>query len=299
MICPFFEKQKCSELLNKSFEQTNLLIAQNKKLQAKITNQNIDRVAQTEIDKRKWMQLIFSIILLSTIVVSTVITQRIRFKNIRQKLELKLEALRAQMNPHFISNSINAIESLVNQNKNHEASEYLIDFSRLCRMILDHSKQSEISLSKEIECLKYYLSMESLRLHNQFDYTIHIEQDLAINKIQVPPLIIQPFVENSIWHGIMNKNNPKNGLISIEISHHESDYIRYEITDNGVGRKRAKELKTKVDFETQSWGELLTVSRLNHINTNEKQNLLIEDVINDANQIIGTKVTVIIPLKEM
>ncbi len=139
----------------------------------------------------------------------------------QQATELEMQALRAQMKPHFIFNSLNSINSFILQNNRAQASEYLTKFSRLVRMILQNSQASLITLESELESLKLYLDLESLRFNYHFDYKISVPNDLDISVLKVPPLIIQPYVENAIWHGLMHKE--EKGQLDIEVSQ-EDDF---------------------------------------------------------------------------
>ena len=123
----------------------------------------------------------------------------------QQATELEMQALRAQMNPHFIFNSLNSINRFILQNNSEQASEYLIKFSKLVRLILQNAQDSLISLESELESLGLYLELEALRLENRFDYKITLAKDLDLFALKVPPLIVQPYAENAIWHGLTHK----------------------------------------------------------------------------------------------
>ena len=161
---------------------------------------------------------------------------------LQQASELEMQVLRSQMTPHFIFNSLNAINRFILQNDKDQASEYLTKFSRLMRMILQNSKESLISLDKELEALDVYLELESLRFQNRFHYVLSVQEDLKNAGIMVPPLIIQPFAENAIWHGLMPKQDK--GQLDIKISQVEG-LLQIMITDDGIGRKQAELLKSK------------------------------------------------------
>ena len=133
----------------------------------------------------------------------------------QQTTDLEMKALRAQMNPHFIFNSLNSINRFILQNNKAQASEYLTKFSKLVRMILQNSQASLITLESELESLELYLDLEALRFNYQFAYKISVPKDMDIEVLKVPPLIIQPYAENAIWHGLMHKE--EKGLLDIEI----------------------------------------------------------------------------------
>jgi len=177
----------------------------------------------------------------------------------QQASELEMQALRAQMNPHFIFNSLNSINRFILQNNKAEASEYLTKFSKLVRMILQNSQASLISLESELESLSLYLEMEALRFNNYFTYKISVQKDIDAEVLKVPPLIIQPYVENAILHGLMHKE--ETGELNIDISSHE-DHLYFRITDNGIGRKKAAALASKSATKHKSMGLRITAQRI-------------------------------------
>jgi sensor histidine kinase YesM len=132
-------------------------------------------------------------------------SEKIKAELQQQKTELEMQALRAQMNPHFIFNSLNSINRFILQNNKAPASEYLTKFSKLIRMILNSSANEAVSLAEDLEALRLYLELESLRYDNKFKYKIECDPEMDADHIQVPPMLMQPFVENAIWHGLMNK----------------------------------------------------------------------------------------------
>lgn len=169
-------------------------------------------------------------------------------------------ALRAQMNPHFIFNTLNSINSYIIENNPRVASDYLTKFARLIRIILDNSKNESIPLSREIETLKLYLLMESVRFNKKFDYEITIDKMLDEEEIRIPPMIIQPYVENAIWHGLLHKT--EKGKATIVISRKQQGVLQVNITDNGIGRQKATEMKSKDSNGNKSYGMKITSDRL-------------------------------------
>jgi sensor histidine kinase YesM len=163
--------------------------------------------------------------------------------------ELEMQALRAQMNPHFVFNSLNSINRFILKKQGAEASEYLTKFSKLIRMILNSSANVAVSLAEDLEALRLYLELESLRFDNKFNYKIECDPEMDADQIQVPPMLLQPFVENAIWHGLMNKEGE--GHVWINISQ-ENSTLLCTITDDGIGRKKAAELSRPVS--TGQWG---------------------------------------------
>lgn len=167
--------------------------------------------------------------------------------------ETELKALRAQMNPHFIFNALNSIADYINKNDARSADYYLGKFAKLMRGILENSEEKEIPLSEELKMLEFYMDLESLRFKNKFDYEVKIVDDINPENVLIPPLILQPFVENSILHGLSKKEN--DGKITIHIDKTE-DLLKCIIEDNGIGRKNPNENSGK------SYGVKLTRERI-------------------------------------
>jgi LytS/YehU family sensor histidine kinase len=209
--------------------------------------------------------------------------------------ELEMQALRAQMNPHFIFNSLNSINRFILKNQSEAASDYLTKFSRLIRLILLNSQSQAVPLENELEALKLYLEMEESRFEGRFHFQINTDTDLEIEDLEVPPLIIQPYVENAIWHGLMHKEGQ--GHLSIEL-HRENGTLLCQITDDGIGRKRAAELKSKSASKGKSLGMQITSHRLALINSlHEKETTVqIIDLVDPAGEALGTRVVLKIPV---
>lgn len=167
--------------------------------------------------------------------------------------ETELKALRAQMNPHFIFNALNSIADYINKNDARSADYYLGKFAKLMRGILENSEEKEISLSEELKMLEFYMDLESLRFKNKFNYEVKIADDINPENTLIPPMILQPFVENSILHGLAKKEN--DGKITIHIDKTE-DLLKCTIEDNGIGRKNPNENLNK------SYGVKLTRERI-------------------------------------
>jgi sensor histidine kinase YesM len=217
----------------------------------------------------------------------------------RKTVDLEMQALRAQMSPHFIFNCLNSINRFILKNETEAASDYLTKFSRLIRMVLVNSKNKMISLDDELNMLKLYLDMERLRFKNSFDYNISFINSIDADNIFLPPLLMQPFAENAIWHGLMNKNN---GSGHLEISFNlENDHLLLcTITDNGVGREAAAAFKSKSAEKQKSMGLQITRERLDLMNGNGEgqTSFEVEDLVDSTGLACGTKVVLKIRLKE-
>lgn len=178
--------------------------------------------------------------------------------------ESELKALRAQMNPHFIFNAINSIQNYVLKNNTQEAHKYLTKFARLIRSVLENSKHDFILLSQEIESLKLYIELEALRASFSFDFSINVNTNMNVDSLLVPTMVIQPFVENAILHGLMPLKE-RRGLLTIKFEQ-EALKLKCTIEDNGIGRKAAEEIKLKKQSSHKSMGMSVTKERLDILN---------------------------------
>ncbi len=222
-------------------------------------------------------------------------SERAKIELQQQATDLEMQALRAQMNPHFIFNSLNSINRFILQNNKTQASEYLTKFSRLIRLILQNSQSSLIPLESELEALQLYLELEAVRFNHHFEFKIVMEDDLDVSVLKVPPLIIQPYAENAIWHGLMHKE--EKGHLQIEL-YEEKDMLCCKIADDGVGRKKAAELKSKSASTHKSMGMQITANRIAML---QKENLSatqikITDLILPDGTAGGTEVLLKIPV---
>ncbi len=238
-----------------------------------------------------------------TLIFSTLlfIVYRLRVQAIRKRNDLinnmniyKQQSLRQQMNPHFIFNTLNSIQLYILEKDHISSHKYLTKFAKLMRLILDNSQQTTIPLKDEFDALKLYLELESIRLSGKFEYSIEIENNDLL-KAKIPALLIQPFVENSIWHGIMLKTT-KDGWVKISICQ-KNDFIICSIEDNGIGREAAQKIRKKQNKEWQSLGFKITSQRISILNSIYKGKFNIEytDVKSPNGQVAGTRVDLKIP----
>ena len=222
--------------------------------------------------------------------------EKLRSRHEKELLELEAKALRAQMNPHFIFNCMNSIKSLIQQDDQDKAITYLVTFSKLIRTIFENSDKREISLHDEIETCRLYVQLESLRFGNKFSYNFNIAENLDLKSIKVPALIIQPFIENAIWHGIMPKE--EGGIVTITVDRTDHT-IRCVINDNGIGRAMSKQIKSQLGLSKhQSKGVHLTQARLklDNLLTERKASVNIIDNKKEDEKTSGT--TVILGFEE-
>ncbi|PQJ80048.1 histidine kinase [Polaribacter porphyrae] len=209
--------------------------------------------------------------------------------------DLKLTALRSQMNPHFIFNALNSIKLYIINNEKKNATYYLNKFSKLMRKILEASSSKETSLNDELETMDLYMTIENIRFSNLIEYEVLCNLE-DLNNIKIPPLILQPFLENSLWHGLSSKKGSKK--ISVLVQKIDKRFVEISITDNGIGRKAAAKIKAEKSINRKSVGINLTSERLRNFVKNYKNNYSIdyEDLLDEHYQIIGTKVSLKIPL---
>ncbi|MBL0153606.1 MAG: histidine kinase [Chitinophagaceae bacterium] len=215
----------------------------------------------------------------------------------RQKMaEAEMQALRAQMNPHFIFNCLNSINRYIVKSDQATASLYLTRFAKLIRLILDNSNSKNVVLSNELEALRLYIEMESLRFDQKFTYTLKVEPDVQADTIEVPPLIIQPYIENAIWHGLLHRS--EGGHLQITLGMASARMLKCVIEDNGVGREKAAALKSKSVTTKKSLGMELTESRLLLLSqyAEIRSSVVIEDLKDEKGEARGTRVTLNIPV---
>lgn len=203
----------------------------------------------------------------------------------RAFIETELKALRAQMNPHFIFNTLNAIQDFILQNDKSKANYYLVQFSRLMRIMLENSKKNYISLEREIRFLELYLELEAFRFNDKFHYLMSVGGNIDRSGTFIPSMILQPFIENAINHGIMPKKT--GGHISISIELQNKDLLKCTIEDDGVGRKEAAH-----DKPYESAGILTTESRLRLLNKNSTDTIVFTDLVNEQGEPSGTRVEI-------
>ena len=216
-------------------------------------------------------------------------------ENEKKIMELELRALKSQMNPHFIFNTLNSIQHFISSNNFKDSNRYITNFSKLIRMVLNQSDKSYITLREETEMLNLYLSLEQVRFSNEFEFIINLDDNIDLDFDKIPPMLLQPFVENAIWHGLMNKN--EKGQIEIKFSI-DGDYLLCTVKDNGIGRVAAEEIKATRKIQNKSVGMTITKERLNIINSEMYENMNVEviDLYNKNNLPTGTTVKIKIAL---
>jgi ligand-binding sensor domain-containing protein len=216
----------------------------------------------------------------------------------RQRIaETEMKALRAQMNPHFIFNCLNSIQKYILQQDHFAASQYLTRFSRLIRLILDHSNQNMIALSSELDLLRLYVEMEQLRFSNQFGFEVVLDPGIDPGQVAIPSMLIQPYLENAIWHGLLHKED--RGSLLLRIARSGANALQVVVQDNGVGRAMARELKSKQVLKKKSYGMQITEDRIAIINRTQgiHATCTVEDLTDNEGRAAGTRVVLHIPFK--
>ena len=267
---------------------------QNKEIQA-LDEEN--QLVKNKLNKKQ-KQIFFIIALFVLLsVLGSIFYAQNKLNNERKYIELKQNLMRAQMNPHFIFNALNSIKLYIINNEKEQAVYYLNKFSKLMRIILNSSRQQEISLKEEIANSKLYVQIENIRFENSVNFDVVIPEDIPLENIKVPPLILQPFLENAIWHGLSLKKDAKKRLTIQLMNNTEDHYITILLIDNGVGRAKAMELKKQRVHHKKSLGIQLTKDRLKAFMKEFGRNFEISiiDLYNENQNATGTKVVIKIP----
>jgi len=250
-----------------------------------------------------WIFLVICIISATTLVI---LVFRLRLKQLKQKQQLEYEhlvevskaemtALRSQMNPHFIFNALNSIQHYILTSKGDEAVKYLSKFAKLIRIILNNSEKHITTINEDVEAIRLYLELEQMRFENKFEYTITIDDSVDGDYDEIPPMLIQPYLENAILHGI----NPKEGIghifVTIKIV---NQFIKITIRDDGIGREKSNARQSiPLASKHQSLGMKITKDRVRILNKIHQSNLSVTiiDLYNDRKESIGTQVDLFIP----
>lgn len=252
-----------------------------------------ERVLQNELMARKTR---FNYVLMGSIILMVVflflITRALYAIRVKNK-KIALQSLRREMNPHFIFNSLNSVNQYIAENNELEANKYLTSYSTLMRNIMENSNKDFVTLSVEMEQLKKYLELEHQRFHDKFDYNITIDDQLDPDVVMVPNMLIQPHLENAIWHGLRYKETK--GELRLEFRKKEAN-IEVTISDNGIGLTKSKALKTQNQKAHQSRGITNTEERIGLLNDLYKTRILLNmEEIKEVKQ-SGTRITITMPL---
>jgi LytS/YehU family sensor histidine kinase len=278
----------------------------------KLVSQQQLRFQDQQLQKQSLIKKILIASMLVALLLGLVVFRNIMLRRRNEKLrsertqaelqhkaaELEMQALRAQMNPHFIFNCLSSINGFILKNESEPASDYLTKFSRLIRMVLTNSKKTFITLEDELEMLRLYLEMERLRFQYSFNYNINFKNEIDPENIFIPPLLLQPFAENAIWHGLMHKQGE--GHLEILLSLEEK-ILTCTVTDNGIGRSKAAMMKSKSAEKQKSMGLQITKERLALLNQDlsAQTSFNIEDITDNEGSAAGTRVILKMHYKDL
>jgi tetratricopeptide (TPR) repeat protein len=290
---------KSVEKLNKKMTQD---IVQAKRIGRKIRSdaarikslESESEINMLNIEKEKQQLIIIYSLIIGVFLL--LLTAYLMFKYIKQQRLannlLALKSLRSQMNPHFIFNALNSVNSFIAINDERTANKYLSDFSKLMRAVLENSEEDFIPLQKEIELLELYTKLEHFRFKDKFEYTITIDEGIDVEAFQIPPMLLQPYIENAVWHGLRYKESM--GILDISVNKKSEDEIEIIIADNGIGRAKSKSLKTQNQQKQNSKGMGNIKKRVTILNEmyKDKVDVFIDDYQAEGDK--GTKVVVAI-----
>jgi hypothetical protein len=236
-----------------------------------------------------------AILITLVIIIAVILIRQNKLRTNQEKTTLQHRLLRSQMNPHFIFNSLASIQNTIVNEESVRASKYLARFSKLVRNILDSSVEEYITLEEETSTIENYLELQKVRFPDKFEYEVTVNEKLQLESIKFPPMLSQPFIENSIEHGFKGLN--QKGKIEIRFIP-ESDYLILEIEDNGIGRKKALKIMQEQNKEHKSLATILTMERIKVLNKKLKQKIHFEiiDLKDENGNAAGTKVVFEVPL---
>lgn len=292
--------QKYSEAVSRTEQQTEInqqqkaeLIRKQKEIET-LSNEVVSGQREEQTLLQQQQLVIYGLLAIIVIILGT---SYFIYKNAqaskRANQLLALKSLRGQMNPHFIFNALNSVNQFISQNDERSANKYLSEFSKLMRLVLENSQEDFIPLQKEEEIISLYVKLEHYRFRDKFDYTITIDEELNKETIQLPPMLIQPYIENAVWHGLRYKEDK--GKLALSFEHHNGS-MQVIIADDGIGRKKSAQLKTDNQKKHNSTGLKNIEERLQILNTVYKTNytVTIEDLAADS----GTRVIISIPVSK-
>lgn len=264
-------------------------------------NQIIQLANENQLVKSKMQrnQTIFWFAILAMLITAGVmiaINRNRQLRHEKQILTLEQDMLRSQMNPHFIFNSLNSIKLYIINNEKENAVYYLNKFSKFIRKILIASTEKEISLEDELDTMQLYMNIENIRFSNGINFTIDVAPEINTSSIRVPSLILQPFLENALWHGLSSKK--ENKQIELKVYKDTDAFVTISIRDNGIGRKASEKINRDRVLKRKSVGLTITKARLTNFSKmfTTDYKMEIEDLYDDQNLPVGTKIVVAIPI---
>jgi|GEM_PF-2028671 len=251
---------------------------------------------------RPWAIVIWAIlfiglvVLIATFVIRLILEREERKKQMEIRIaQSRLESLRSQMNPHFVFNAITAIQNFILRNNREEAIEYLGDFATLIRMMLNHSRKAVIPLKEVLHLLRLYIDLERMRFKDKFVCNIEVDEELDTEEIEIPSMLIQPYIENAIRHGLMHKES--GGILTLKL-YEEAESLICIIQDNGIGRKKAAEIAQWRPKGYESVGMTVTGERIDILSAIHQKDYKVKiiDLFDEEKGVLGTRVEIYMPL---
>ncbi|WP_258540874.1 tetratricopeptide repeat protein [Parvicella tangerina] len=275
--------------LEQKDEQIELLL-ENENLKEEAYALDIEKREAENQNKLYIIYALIGILLIMTIAAIAII--RSNQKRAKTNMLLELKSLRTQMNPHFIFNSLNSVNSFISKNDDRSANKYLSRFSQLMRLVLENSKYDFVSLESELKIIELYMELEHLRFQDKFDYELNIAPNIETENTEIPPMLVQPYIENAVWHGLRYLEHKGNLVVKVE---QNNNALTWTITDNGIGRQASAEMKTKNQKLGKSTGMKNIEQRLEILNKMHATQM--KTSIIDLPE-GGTKVILEIPIKK-
>ena len=254
-----------------------------------------NQLVNMELRRNRTTQLVGGLLLALFILVLYILYRQYQLNSERKVHALEQSMLRSQMNPHFLFNSLNSIKLYIINNEQKNAVHYLNKFSKLVRKILEASSVREIPLEEELETVSLYMNIENIRFNDEIDFRISVDPEIDPTLVRIPSLILQPFLENALWHGLSSKEGPKQ--IHVEVSRSRPGFVDISIQDNGIGRAAAQALKDRRVLKRKSLGLEITKERMANFSKEYQNNyqLRMEDLFDEQGKPAGTKVTLQLP----
>lgn len=293
-----YEKEKNALI---QLERSKMVMEMDTKYQTEKKEKQIQALAQqnqtreAQLRMREFLLIAISTLSVVILILALVLIRQNRLRALHNALILEQKLLRSQMSPHFIFNTLASIQTFILQEDPEKASRYLTKFSKLVRNILDNSVEESVTLEREISTIENYLELQMIRYAGKFSYSLEIDENIATGDIYIPPMLCQPFIENALEHGLRHRDTP--GRIDIHMFLHDHDLV-IEISDDGVGRERARELESVQQFNHQPMATSITADRLKALNkrTKKKIRFVISDLTDVTGNAMGTRVKFIFPV---
>lgn len=284
----------------KNFKYVNDLIVKYDKEKYNLQIENLEKENENvklTLKRNKSIWITSSIVLAFLAIMIYILYRQRLLNNEKKILTLEQDMLRSQMNPHFVFNSLNSIKQYIIANEQKNAVHYLNKFAKLIRKILDASRVKVVPLGDELETMDLYMSIENIRFSNEINFDIMVDNGVNLDQIKIPSLVLQPFLENALWHGLSSKKGEKN--IKLSVASVEKDFITISIEDNGIGRTAAQKIADGKIVKRKSIGIALTKNRLANFvkDFKNKFSVYFVDLKDESENPSGTEVVLRIPLR--